>query len=225
MPASARERPARPPLSHDAVLQAGLGVLRAKGIDGVTMRAVAAELKTGPASLYVYVRNRKDLLDQMFDVVAGTIDLGPEPDPEHWRAQLEALLVRVVAAMDAHPGIARVPLANPPTGLGGLRVADRLLALLQAGGVDDRSAAWFIDVAFLFVTATAYEATIAGEEGEAPADVERRLAEDLGRLDAAAFPHMARLMGPLTAGTREERFLFGVRLLVNGLLVTPPPAA
>src|SRR5437764_7206921 len=127
MRVSARERPARPPLSREAVLEAGLHVLRARGIEGVTMRAVAAELETGPASLYVYVANREDLLDQMFDLVAGSVDLGPEPEPDRWQEQLEALLTRVVEAMDAHPGIARVPLANVPTGPGATRVAERVL--------------------------------------------------------------------------------------------------
>src|SRR4051794_23535744 len=85
--ASARERPARRPLSREAVLEAGLRVLRAQGVDGVTMRAVAAELDTGAASLYVYVANRKDLLDQMFDLVAGSVDPGPPPHPQHWQGQ------------------------------------------------------------------------------------------------------------------------------------------
>ena len=114
-----RTQPAKPPLSRDAVLEAGLRVLRARGIDGVTMRAVAAELETGAASLYVYFPNRKALLDAMFDEVAGGIDVSDTPDPARWREQLTALLTRAVEVMDAHPGIARVPLANPPTGLFG----------------------------------------------------------------------------------------------------------
>ena len=60
-------------------------------------------------------------------------------------AQLEGLLTRTLAAIEAHPGIARVPLANVPTGPGATRVADRMLAILSAGGVDDQSAAWFLD--------------------------------------------------------------------------------
>src|SRR2546421_10653116 len=113
---SPRTQPAKPPLSKQAVLEAGLRVLRAKGIDGVTMRAVAAELDTGPASLYVYVQNRQDLLDQMFDAVVGEVDLGEKPNPRRWRKQLEDLLTRIRDAMDKYPGIARVPLANIPTG-------------------------------------------------------------------------------------------------------------
>jgi AcrR family transcriptional regulator len=46
---STRDRPAKPALSREAVVDAGLHVLRAEGIDAVTMRRVAAALDTGPA--------------------------------------------------------------------------------------------------------------------------------------------------------------------------------
>ena len=86
MARSTRDRPAKAPLSREAVVDAGLSVLRRAGLDAVTMRAVAAELDTGAASLYVYVANRDELLNQMFDAVASEVDLGPEPDPACWRA-------------------------------------------------------------------------------------------------------------------------------------------
>jgi len=159
----------------------------------------------------------------MFDLVAGSVDLGPEPDPERWQEQLAALLTRIVEAMNAHPGIARVPLANVPTGPGATRTADRVLALLHAGGVDDRSAAWFIDVAFLYVNAIAYEASIYAEAGDDHEEVDVRLREEFSRLPVAEFPHFSRMLPVLTSGTGEERFAFGLRLLINGLVNTEPP--
>src|SRR5947208_16405255 len=112
---SPRTQPAKPPLSKEAVLDAGLSVLRAKGIDGVTMLAVAAEHDTGPASLYVYVANRQDLLDEMFDQVASQIDFGDVPNAERSREQLVTVLTRTPAVLEQHDGITRVPHANVPT--------------------------------------------------------------------------------------------------------------
>ena len=223
MRTSPRERPAKPPLSSDAVVRAGLSVLRAKGIDGVTMRAVAAELDTGAASLYVYFANRRALLEGMFEAVAAKIDLGPEPDPERWREQLVALLTRIVERMDEHPGIARVPLANPPTGPSAIRIADRVLGLLAAGGVDDRSAAWFIDVVFLFVNANAYETSISVAEGSDDERVVERLQEEFSGLSAERFPNFVRLLPLSMTGSREQRFNFGLQLMITGLLYTEPP--
>ena len=152
----------------------------------------------------------------MFDLVAGGIDLGEEPDPQRWREQLEGLLTRIVETMDAIPGIARVPLANVPTGPNSTRVAERVIALLRAGGVDDRSIAWFVDVVFLFVNATAYETAIYVERGAQEGDVPAALEREFARLDPAEFPNFARMLGVLTTGSGEERFAFGLQLMIDG---------
>jgi AcrR family transcriptional regulator len=229
MARSTRDRPAKAPLSREAVVDAGLNVLRRGGLDAVTMRAVAAELDTGPASLYVYVANRDELLNQMFDALALEVDLGPEPDPARWREQAEALLTRVRDTMDRHPGIARVPLANIPSGPGAMRVVERLLGILRAGGVDDQSAAWFIDVVFLYVNAASLETSIYAEAGVTEDDVGQSVRENFQRLDPAAYPNLTSLLGALFTGGGDERFSFGLRLMIDGLVragdTGSPPAS
>jgi AcrR family transcriptional regulator len=224
MPRSTRDRPAKAPLSLDAVVEAGLGVLRAEGIDAVSMRRVAAELDTGPASLYVYVENRQDLLNKMFDAVAGQVDISEPPDPERWREQLEQLAVNIRATMNRYPGIARVPLANVPTGPKTMRVADHTLGILRAGGVADASAAWFMDIVALFINASSFETSIYAEEGE---DMQQahldRIEREFAELDPSEFPNFVALGAALTAGSNDERFAFGIRLMINGLLNTQPP--
>src|SRR5580698_7502984 len=111
---STRDRPAKAPLSRDVVVDAALAILQSDGLDAVTMRRVAAALDTGPASLYVYVSGREGLLQAMLDRVAGTIEL-ERPDPSRWRAQVHSLLQRIREALVAHPGIAAMTLAEPPT--------------------------------------------------------------------------------------------------------------
>jgi AcrR family transcriptional regulator len=224
MTRSTRDRPAKAPLSVEAVVDAGLRVLRAEGIDAVSMRRVAAELDTGPASLYVYVDNRDDLLNKMFDAVAGEIDLSESPDPKRWREQLERLLTNIRAAMDRHPGIARVPLANIPTGPNSIRGAEYVLSLLRAGGVDEQSAAWFVDVVFLFVNAASFETSIYAERGDIEAH-HGEVEDVFGSLDPAEFPNTTALLPRLMSGTGDERFAFGLRLMINGLLATDPPEA
>ena len=90
---STRDRPAKAPLSEDAVVNAALAILKSDGLEAVTMRRVAAALDTGPASLYVYVSGSEGLLQAMLDRVISTIEFEP-PDPSRWRAQLHTLLQR-----------------------------------------------------------------------------------------------------------------------------------
>ena len=223
MSPSTRDRPAKAPLSREAVLQAGLKVLRAEGIDGVTMRRVASELDTGAASLYVYVKNRQDLLNQMFDEVVGEVELADDPDPKCWREQLIAGIKSARDAMDRYPGIARVPLANVPTGPNATRLADRMLGLLRAGGVDDRSAAWFVDVVSLYLNAASYETSIYLEEGREHDQVDEEIRDAFSQMDPTAYPNITALLPMLTSGDGDARFAFGLQLMIDGLLTTEPP--
>src|SRR5580700_981718 len=108
---STRDRPAKSPLSEEAVVDTALAILKSDGADAVTMRRVAAALDTGAASLYVYVSGREGLIQAMLDRVTATIELDL-PDPSQWRAQLHSLLERLYQALVAHPGIAAMTLAD-----------------------------------------------------------------------------------------------------------------
>jgi AcrR family transcriptional regulator len=216
---STRDRPAKQPLSVDAVVDAGLRVLKADGLEAVTMRRVAAELDTGPASLYVYVANRDELCTAMLDRVIGTVDTEP-PDPLRWREQVHRLRTPSVAAMRAPPGIAPVALSNSPTGGNALVGAESMLAILRAGGIADQPAAWACDILPLIATATAVEGDIyaAREDGETEEEAIARVSAAFGALPAERFPNLSELAGELTSGDGEQRFAFAIDCMLDGLL-------
>src|SRR3954470_18451997 len=76
-PRSRRARPAKPPLSREAIVDAALAIVRDEGVEALSMRRVAQALDTGPASLYVYVADRDELHELLFDAAAGTIETEP----------------------------------------------------------------------------------------------------------------------------------------------------
>jgi AcrR family transcriptional regulator len=61
--------------SRAELTSVAIAVADRDGLDAVSMRRVAAELGTGPASLYRYVASRDDLLDLMADSVAAEFEL------------------------------------------------------------------------------------------------------------------------------------------------------
>lgn len=75
--ASNRGRPAR--LTIDTVVQAGLAVAAADGLDALTMRRVAKQIGVGAMSLYTYVPGRAELIDLMIDRAYAELSL-PTPD-------------------------------------------------------------------------------------------------------------------------------------------------
>jgi AcrR family transcriptional regulator len=202
------------------VVDAGLAILREEGIDAVSMRRVAKALDTGAASLYVYVFNRDDLLRLLFDEVAGTVPLEP-PDPPRWREQLRDLCVAMLRAMEAHPGIARVALAEVPNGPNGLRVAETMFTLLLAGGIPPERAAWALDALALIVTANAVE-TVISQEREAAGEPDAYDADMLqgmfAALPADRYPNLVRHADALVGGDGDARFLFAIDTFVDGLV-------
>lgn len=206
-------------LSREAIVAAALVVLRAEGIDAVSMRRVAAELGTGAASLYAHVAHKVELLDLLFDEVVAEIPL-PEPDPAHWREQITRVWTDSHAAMARNGDIARVALGRIPIGPNSLRLAEVSMAILRGGGVPDQAVAWAVDIVGLYVAANAVEGAIFAElqrSGSDPWAYLARVKSYFAALPPARFPSFAALLPHLTAGDGAERFAFGLELLVGGL--------
>lgn len=215
-PRSTRDRPAKAPLSEDAIVDAALAITRAEGLDAVTMRRVAVELDTGAASLYVYMRNRDELLHAMIDRVAGTVPR-VTPEPERWREQVHELMRRFRDALEAHPGLASVLTGEPPTTENALAGAESLLGILLAGGIAPQDAAWAVDILMLIVTATATEADLRRAAGSAADAHVFRIRDTFAGLSPTRFPLLVRYASELVAGAGDERFRFAIDAFLDGL--------
>jgi AcrR family transcriptional regulator len=217
---STRDRPAKEPLSEEAVVDAALAILQSDGLDAVTMRRVGAALDTGAASLYVYVAGRDGLLQAMLGRVVATVELDV-PDPSRWRAQLHALLARTHQALVAHPGIAGMTLADPPTTGAVLVLTENLLGILLAGGLSPQDAAWTCDILMSLVTAAAREDDVRRPRGRADGDRREEadgLRQTFASLPPDRFPLLRTHAAAMVAGSGDERFRFAVDVVIDGVL-------
>jgi AcrR family transcriptional regulator len=221
-PRSTRDRPAKPPLSEGLIVETALAILRAEGLDAVTMRRVATELDTGPASLYVYIGGRDELRRAMLDRVAGTVPI-EDPDPARWREQLHALVDGWLRAMEAHPGIAAVAVADPPTTERSMRAADYMMGLLLAGGVTPQDAAWACDILPLLTTASAMETAVHAARGSSEDAIVKRLEAAFRALPASRFPNIVKYRDELISGSGDERFTFAIDVFLDGLVARAAP--
>ncbi len=223
-PRSRRDRPAKPALSRESIVDAGLEILRTEGIDALSMRRVAQALDTGPASLYVYVANREELHALLFDAAIGTIAV-EETDQKRWREQLQDLVVRMATMMvEDFPGIAIMGMAAIPTGDNALRVTESVMSLLRAGGASDQAVAYAGDLVSMYATAIAYEQSLYAALYADPGHEQRELKRVMERftsLPADRYPTMASVAALMVRGSGHERFLLGLDIIINGLLSTP----
>ncbi|MFE9899776.1 TetR/AcrR family transcriptional regulator [Streptomyces achromogenes] len=215
-PRSRRERPAKPALTREGIVAAAVAILRAEGLRKVTMRRLAQELDTGPASLYVYVRNTDELHAAVLDELLGTV--GPAPAEGSWRERLERVLTRYTAMLLEHPSLARSALTARPSGPHYLRLIETLLGLLREGGVPGAQAAWGVDLLLQHATATAAEH--AGEESPAAWEATARA---LREAPATTHPHIAADPGALLSGTPEARLSWAFQTLITGIERTAVP--
>jgi AcrR family transcriptional regulator len=218
---STRDRPAKTPLSLEAVVDAALEILKSDGLAAITMRRVATALDTGPASLYVYVDGREGLLQAMLDRVVSAIEL-EEPDPSRWRAQLHGLLRRQRQALLSHPGTAALTVADPPTSGSTLMMAENLMGILMAGGLDPQTAAWACDMLVLLVSAVASEdearRAVGVDHGRSIEEHIEEVRQTLATLPPDRFPLLTTYAAEMVAGDAEERFSFAIDVTIDGVL-------
>lgn len=132
---------ARPRLNRDRVLRAAVALADRDGLEGLSMRRLAAELDVVPMALYKHVAHKEELLDGLVEVLVGEIEtlvaaLDPSP-PADWRAAVRGRVLAARQVLLRHRW-ARQALesrtAQTPATLG---YADATIALFRAGGFSD----------------------------------------------------------------------------------------
>ncbi|WP_329548577.1 TetR/AcrR family transcriptional regulator [Streptomyces sp. NBC_01356] len=96
----------RPAFSRADIAAAAVRIADAEGLDGVSMRHVAAELGCGTMSLYNYVPRKEDLHELMVDAISGEHDIW-EPSGD-WRADMLRVAHQTRALMHRHPWLPRL---------------------------------------------------------------------------------------------------------------------
>ncbi len=216
-----RERPAKPALTREGIVATALDVMRAEGVERVTMRRLAQELDTGPASLYVYVRDTEELHAAVLDELLGHISLAETGGD--WRTRLWTVLMAYQEVLYANPSLGRVALVTKLTGPNYLAVVETVLALLTEGGMASGQAAWAVDILLLMFTASAVEHGTQHQKGGGDKGHDA-LVRALDTVSPERYPFIAELGPDLVSGPPEARARWTFDTLLNGAMSTPRPA-
>ncbi len=200
-------------------MAAAIEVLDEAGVVGLSMRRVADQLGTGAASLYAHVTGKDELLELVFDELVGQVPL-PEPDPRIWREQVRQMARDLRAVLISHRDAALAGLGRIPTtseGAGRRRDACR-----------DATGRWPVRSRDRARPRSAHAVRVSGGVRERADGARRMNPEDVQRyyddvhafymrLPADRFPVLASVVDDMTGPDGEERFEFGLDVLIAGL--------
>jgi AcrR family transcriptional regulator len=117
------------------ILDAALALAGEKGLDAVSMRAVAERTGVTPMALYPYVGSKAALLDGMVGRLLA--ELVPEDAGPDWRQRLRALARSGRALAHRHPWAAALLFARPAVAPEAVFTVDRIYTALLDAGVPD----------------------------------------------------------------------------------------
>lgn len=212
---SRRTRPAKDALSREIIVKTAFELLAAEGLSGMSMRKIAKHLDTGASSLYVYVKNIQELYSYVVDYGLREVIL-PEGRPNSWKSELVSLLNSYLNVLYTSPGVAELALTTIPIGPYSLAINEYILARLQAGGAQAKSAAWGADMLLLYVTSVAFEQSSREQKGMTLQSIR----DSYQSLDAVKYPMLVRLNEEMFSGD-EERFQWGLEVILQGILHNP----
>jgi AcrR family transcriptional regulator len=207
-------------LDRAAVVDAALRILDANGLDAVTIRRVAEELGTSGTALYTYVRDKDELVDLLVDRVIGEVDVDAVDPSLPWQDQVRRLARLMRDTFVAHADIARATLGRVPQGERSLAVMEAMLGRLRAAGLPDHVISLGTDMLALYVAGVAFEESIWLSQGMTEADVTAfgdGLRSYFESLPAERFPNLIALAPALTTAGGDQRFDFGIDVIVAGL--------
>ncbi|MFD8725593.1 TetR/AcrR family transcriptional regulator [Streptomyces sp. NPDC059629] len=123
-------------LTPDHLASSALTVLDRDGVAGLSMRAVAKELRMSTMGLYRYVADREELERLVVESVLGTVDTEPPPSDAPWEERIEALVRRLRDTVGAHPAVVPLTITHRHRSRGVLRWSEAVLTVLTEAGFD-----------------------------------------------------------------------------------------
>jgi AcrR family transcriptional regulator len=209
-----KKKPARAPLTKERVLAAALKVADKEGLEGLSMRTLAAALKVEAMSLYNHVEGKEAILDGLVDLVAGEIDV-PRPGGD-WKAAMRRRALSAHAVLLRHPWATMLFVSRLNIGPNMLRYVDATIGCLREAGFSYPLAdhAWTALDAYIYGF-TIQKRNFPLEPGQYPAAAKGFL----HLIPVEQFPYLNGMSQEIIAGRHDglHELEFGLELILAGI--------
>ncbi|MET9889735.1 TetR family transcriptional regulator [Streptomyces sp. NPDC006465] len=219
-------------LSRAGIVEAAVELLDGAGEGGLTFRALAERLATGPGAIYWHVANKGELLDAATDaVVAAALAVEPAESPGSPRDEIRVVALGLFDAIEEHPWLAAqlsTHLSRSPWGSVTPRIFESVGRQVPALGVPQDG--WFTTTSALvhyILGAAGQNAANSASAGALGAGVGRTefldsVAKAWEALDPDEYPFTRAVADQLRDHDDREQFLAGIDLVLAGVTAHPP---
>jgi AcrR family transcriptional regulator len=200
-------------LTRQTIIQTALGLLDQVGLEGLTVRRLAAELGVQSPALYWHLRSKEELLDGMADAITVAAGMGPPRADESWQHWLTRRARAYRRSLLAHRDGARI-VANARMSPATLRMLDEeLTAMVDRGFTPALALRTIMAIAHYVNGFVLQEQTERQEDTQPPAGELAAMAELLDGGDWSTLLVAIREGGsPLG----EDAFEHGLQALIDG---------
>lgn len=203
--------PAPRRFTRERLQDTALAIVDERGLAGLTMRSLAAELGTGAMTIYNYVDGRTGLEALVTEAVMAK-STWEEPEGDDWREALAAVAEGVLLTVWEHPNAVPLMLARGALHESALAPAEAMLDALHHGGYRGAGLLVAFRVVSGFVSGFAQVELAPQAEPEAVPVVGQGAGFDEER-----FPRLVEIGRAASESDPLSRFRAGLRIILRGL--------
>jgi TetR/AcrR family tetracycline transcriptional repressor len=205
----------RPTLDQATVVQAALRLLKRLGLEGLTTRSLAAELKVKSPALYWHFRNKQELLDAMADVLIREAGMGPPHPGESWQQWLARRARAYRSSLLAYPDSAQIVAGAKQLSPSTVEIFNEELQALLGFGFDPVQALRTVTALTNYVNGFVFVLQTQGLQQP----VAKSRTARTSSIEPASKAKSSLLMVAITEGGSpysEESFEYGLQALISG---------
>nr|WP_255456781.1 MULTISPECIES: TetR family transcriptional regulator [unclassified Mycolicibacterium] len=184
-------------MTEEQIVDAALKVIRAEGLDALSMRRLSRELGRSAMAAYWYVSDKRELLDLVAGKLLSRVQV-PPPESSSWDERLRRVIEDIDEQLHHYPGIASIILERMTSA--DRRLLNGIMEILVSAGFQAPQV--FLSYALIHTYLFGrYQVVGLSAEVDQP---------DLEDTIAGLLPHLGELHG-------RDYFDYGVQTIIDGL--------
>ena len=211
VPHRRRRRGSHPALDRERIVEAGLRIVDEEGIEALSLRRLAADLRVTPMAVYWHVRDKAELLDLIGERVLDAIEV-PPPDGD-WRRQLHDVHRAMLEPLLQHPNAVELMVGRARYGPAGIALFERILSILRSAGLSPQAAFDAYQSLYLFQLGFMATARRSPEFREA----QRQGVLYLLSLDPERFPSIGEVAPIIGTRPPADQYEVGLDVVIEGI--------